>query len=64
MNNEDLRQLVKIRHELRKLLPNQDQEAATRLLARMRALTSQYASESQAIEPEMVRWQAAFRLEL
>lgn len=63
MNNEEVRQLVRIRHELRRLVPERDQEQATRLLARMHALTARYENESLAIRPELSRWQSAFSLE-
>jgi hypothetical protein len=66
MNNDDLRQLVRIRHELRRLLPNDaidaDRDAARKLLARMRALAAPHATEHAHLEPELTRWQARFQL--
>jgi hypothetical protein len=65
MNHDELRQLVRIRHELRRLLPEPPgdrQETARRLLSRMRALIAPHASEQARIEPEMVRWQSVFRV--
>jgi hypothetical protein len=65
MNHDELRQLVRIRHELRRLLPEPPgdrQESARRLLSRMRALVAPHASEQALIEPEMVRWQSVFRV--
>ena len=62
MNHEEIRQLVRIRHELRRLAPQRDADAAKRLLARMRALTARDPRESAATEPEMQRWQVAFAL--
>jgi hypothetical protein len=65
MNHDELRQLVRIRHELRRLLPDQQgdsQETARRLLSSMRALIAPHASEQARIEPEMVRWQSVFRV--
>ena len=65
MNHDELRQLVRIRHELRRLLPEQQgdrQEVAQRLLSRMRALVAPHASEQARIAPEMVRWQSVFRV--
>jgi hypothetical protein len=62
MNHDDIRQLVRIRHELRRLMPARDKGAATRLLARMRALTARDARERATVEPEIERWQAAFSL--
>ena len=67
MNHDELRQLVRIRHELRRLLPGQDaegsREAARRLLERMRALTAPHVSEQAYIQPELTRWNAAFRMQ-
>lgn len=63
MSYEDARQLVRIRHELRRLSPDRDQFAATRLLARMRAVAARDAVEHAAIQPELLRWQVAFRLD-
>jgi hypothetical protein len=64
MNHEELRQLVKIRHELRRLLPagntESDRQAARRLLDRMQALTAPHMTERAHIEPELTRWHAAF----
>ena len=64
MTHDELRQLVKIRHELRRLLPGQDlegsREAARLLLDRMRALTASHIGEQAHIEPELTRWNAAF----
>jgi hypothetical protein len=66
MNHDELCQLVRIRHELRRLLPGGDagerQENARRLLCRMRALVAPHASEQARIEPEMTRWQSVFRV--
>jgi hypothetical protein len=62
MNHEDLRQLVRIRHELRRLMPERNGEAAQRLLARMRALCATDPRERDAAEPELRRWQVAFQL--
>lgn len=69
MSNDDLRQLVKIRHELRRLVPTQggtggSQETARDLLTRMRALVAPHVSEQARIEPEVIRWQSVFQLQL
>ena len=68
MSNDDLRQLVKIRHELRRLMPA-DSGAASRdtardLLARMRALVAPHSTEQARIEPEVTRWRSVFQLPL
>ena len=63
MTDKDVRQLVRIRYELRRLSSEGDQAAAAKLLARMRALTAPHPTERPAIESEMLRWQVAFNLE-
>ena len=72
MNNDELRQLVKIRHELRRLLPMQEaptevagpcnRDTARQLLSRMRDLTAPHVTERARIESEMIRWQSVFQL--
>jgi hypothetical protein len=62
MNQDEIRQLIRIRHELRRLMPGRDCNAAQRLLARMRALTSRDSRERAKVEPEIERWQVAFSL--
>jgi hypothetical protein len=70
MNHDEIRQLIRIRHELRRLMPANDQNAARRLLARMRALIARDSRERASVEPEqprneeaeIERWQSAFQL--
>jgi hypothetical protein len=66
MNNDELRQIVRIRHELRRLLPTPhgdgDRDTARQLLARMQALAAPHATEQARIQPEVTRWQARFEL--
>ena len=78
MNHDEIRQLIRIRHELRRLMPANDQNAARRLLARMRALTARDSRERASVGPEqprneeaeqqrneeaeIERWQSAFQL--
>jgi hypothetical protein len=62
MNHDEVRQLIRIRHELRRLMPANDQNGARRLLARMRALTARDSRERASVEPEIERWQSAFQL--
>jgi hypothetical protein len=62
MNHDEIRQLIRIRHELRRLMPDKDRGAASRLLARMRALIARDARERATVEPEIERWQVAFQL--
>ena len=62
MNHDEIRQLVRARHELRRLMPDRDRGAASRLLALMRTLTARDARERAKLEPEIERWQVAFQL--
>jgi hypothetical protein len=62
MNHDEIRQLIRIRHELRRLKPDIDRSAASRLIARMRALTARDSRERASVEPEIERWQVAFQL--
>ena len=62
MKHDDVRQLIRIRHELRRLRPNRDQRAARGLLDRMRALAAHDSRERASVEPEIERWQVAFAL--
>jgi hypothetical protein len=62
MNLDDIRQLIRIRHELRRLKPDRDGNTASRLIALMRALTARDCRESASVEPEIERWQVAFQL--
>jgi hypothetical protein len=62
MSYEEMRQLVRIRHELRRLEPEQDRDAAARLLSLMRSLSARDERELATVEPELQRWQVAFSL--
>jgi hypothetical protein len=63
MEYRELRELVRIRHELRSLSTTQDRDTAASLLHRMRMLASRDAAENAAVQTEMSRWQFVFRLE-
>jgi hypothetical protein len=59
----ELRELVRIRHELRTLAISGDRDTAAPLLDRMRTLAARDAVESAAVQTEVSRWQFVFRLE-
>jgi hypothetical protein len=63
MEYAELRELVRIRHELRSLATSGDRDTAASLLHRMRVLASRDAIESAAVQTEMLRWQFVFRLD-
>ncbi len=61
MDDQDVRELVHIRFELRQLANRGDSSAAAPLLNRMGTLAVR--DTSGATRPEMDRWRAVFRLE-
>jgi hypothetical protein len=63
MEYQELRELVRIRHELRTLANTGDRDTAASLLDRMRVLAARDAAESAAVQTEVQRWQFVFRLE-
>jgi hypothetical protein len=63
MEYRELRELVRIRHELRSLaMTGEDRDTAASLLDRMRLLAARDAREVAAVEPEVQRWQFVFGL--
>jgi hypothetical protein len=62
MEYREIRELVRIRHELRSLETGAGEVAAP-LLERMRTLASRDAAESAAVQTELRRWQSVFRIE-
>jgi hypothetical protein len=62
MEYRDVRELVRIRYELRSLARGAGEMAAP-LLERMRHLASHDAAESAAVQTELRRWQSVFQLE-
>jgi hypothetical protein len=63
MEYRELRELVRIRHDLRSLaMTGEDRDTAASLLARMRVLAACDAIEGAAVEPELRRWQFVFGL--
>jgi hypothetical protein len=63
MEYQELRELVRIRHELRSLaVKGEDRDTAASLLDRMRLLAARDAVENAAVQPEVRRWQFVFGL--
>ena len=61
MEYTELRELVRIRHELRSLaMTRVDRDTAASLLDRMRRLAARDAAEEAAVKPEVQRWQFVF----
>lgn len=62
MDYRQVRELVRIRYELRSLARGAGEVAAP-LLERMRTLAAVDAAESAAVQTELLRWQSVFHLE-
>jgi hypothetical protein len=61
MEYTEMRELVRIRHELRSLATTpEDRDTAVSLLDRMRRLAARDAAEEAAVKPEVQRWQFVF----
>jgi hypothetical protein len=64
MNDKDLRELVRIRLELRRLVGGSGaRQEAPPLLDRMGALASRDVGGDRMIQPELQRWRALLRLD-
>jgi hypothetical protein len=62
MDYADTRELVRIRHELRRLLaerPAGADAAARALIARIEALVVNDTAEAAVVRPELARWQVS-----
>jgi hypothetical protein len=62
MDYAEMRELVRIRHELRRLLverPPQADDDARRLIARFETLVAKDLDEAAAVRPEIARWQVS-----
>lgn len=63
MEYKDVRELVRIRYELRTLVERRDRQMAEPLLERMSLLASRDAVEQAAVGCEMQRWRFVFGFE-
>jgi hypothetical protein len=63
MDYRELKELVRIRYELRDLAGQRDQGRAASLLDRMFTLAARDPAESAAVQTEMLRWKFVFGLE-
>ena len=62
MDYAETRELVRIRHELRRLLaerPAGADAAARALIARIEALVASDTAEAAVVRPELARWQVS-----
>jgi hypothetical protein len=63
MNDREVRELVRIRHELRTLADRSDSGAALPLLEKMSRLAMRDAGLAPAVQGEMQRWRFRFRID-
>lgn len=59
MSFTEVREMVRIRHQLRRLLAEGKRAEARHLVARLRELAQRDAVESREVEPEIARWEVA-----
>jgi hypothetical protein len=57
MDFAQVRELVRVRYELRRLLAEDRREEALPYLAKLRALAADDEEERAALEPEIARWE-------
>jgi hypothetical protein len=62
MDFTDARQLIHLRHELRRLLVERRTVEAQAVLARLEALVASDAEEAGALRPELARWRTSLEL--
>ena len=63
MEYREIRELVRIRHELRTLAALRAADTARPLIDRMTSLAERDPIESAAVQTEVSRWRFVFRLE-
>lgn len=62
MDCDDVRDLVRIRHELRRLAAHGEAASAEPLLDRLTVLAERDPRARADVEPELQRWRSVFRL--
>lgn len=56
------RELVRLRHELRRLMADRRREEAAALLERLRQIAASDSGEAPVLRPEIARWASTFDL--
>ena len=56
------RELVRLRHELRRLMADRRREEAAQLLERLRQIAASDSLEGPVLRPEIERWASSFDL--
>ena len=56
------RELVRLRHELRRLMADRRREEAALLLERLRQIAASDSYEAPVLRPEIARWASTFDL--
>jgi len=62
MDFADDREMIRLRHELRRLLLERRPEEARAVLARLEALAATEPDEATALHPEIARWRTSLDL--
>ena len=62
MDFAQAREMVRLRHELRRLLVDRRPDEARAVLTRLEALALADAEEAAGIQPEIARWQTSLEL--
>jgi hypothetical protein len=62
MDFAQAREMVRLRHELRRLLVDRRPDEARAVLGRLEALAAADAEEAAGIQPEIARWQICLEL--
>ena len=62
MNFVDAREMIRLRHQLRRLLVDRRPDEARAVLARLEALAASEPDEATALRPELARWQTSLDL--
>lgn len=62
MDFDDVRELVRVRHELRRLRSTGERDEARALIERLRSLAERDPREAADVAAELPRWESSFGL--
>jgi hypothetical protein len=62
MDFAQAREIVRVRHELRRLIAEGRRHEARPLLERLKRLAERDARESEAVRPELARWELSLEI--
>jgi hypothetical protein len=63
MDYARVRELIRVRHELRRLTAEGLKEEARAMLDRLRALAQEDPTEAADVQPELIRWSSSLAAE-